>query len=127
MWATELFIYYVISQSYGEEWTHESFLLIAGMLILIYGTSIYNAPNTGSILLDGHWYSFGIDCSEEYEDIRLEKGEVVAKSEGLLHKSTPSITGSLAGSWFSDSDDLFSSLTEYDHSSNFWHTSLKYR
>jgi len=127
VWATELFIYYVISQSYGEEWTHESFLLIAGMLILIYGTSIYNAPNAGSILLDGHWYSFGIDCSEEYEAIRLEKGEVVAKSEGLLHKSTPSTTGSLAGSWFSDSDDLFSSLTEYDHSSNFWHTSLKYR
>eukprot|EP00956_Cyclotella_meneghiniana_P021329 scaffold38770_cov63-Cyclotella_meneghiniana.AAC.2 len=74
VWATELFIYYVISQSYGEEWTHESFLLIAGMLILIYGTSIYNAPNAGSILLDGHWYSFGIDCSEEYEAMTRKGG-----------------------------------------------------
>ena len=123
MWATELFIYYVISQSFGEEWTNESYLLIAGMIILIYGTSIYNAPNTGSILLDGQWYSFGIDCSEEYKAIGVEKGEVVTKSEGLLHKSsTPS-----TGSWYSESDDLFSSLLEYDHASNFWHTSLKYR
>ena len=80
------------------------------MLILIYSTSIYNAPNAGSIFLDGHWYSFGIDCSEEYEAIRLEKGEVVAKSEGLLHKSTPSTADSLSGSWFSDYDDRQSVL-----------------
>ena len=110
MWLTELFIYYVISQSFGEKWTNESYLLIAGMLILIYGTSIYNAPNNfGSILLDGHWYSFGIDCSKEYNAIIQQQqvreyyaAEDDAKSHRLL---TSGDTSSTLESYY-DSDDL---------------------
>ena len=112
VWVTDLFIYYFISQSFGEEWTHESYLLIAGMLILFYGTSIYNAPNAGSILLDGHWYSFGIDCTLEYEAVRQEKREAGAKSDGLSHQNTSSSTVD----YYSDPDNLLSSLLEYEES-----------
>ena len=84
------------------------------MLILFYGTSIYNAPNAGSILLDGHWYSFGIDCSQEYEAARQEKREADAKSNGLTHKNT--YASSSTEDYYSDSDNLLSSLLEYDQS-----------
>ena len=109
VWVTELFIYYFISKSFGEEWTNESYLLIAGMMILFYGVSIYNAPNAGSILLDGHWYSLGIDCSQEYEAIRLEKGEANAKSRILATEDTSSTLAS-----YLDSDNASSPLLEYE-------------
>lgn len=109
VWVTELFIYYFISKNFGEEWTNESYLLIAGMMILFYGVSIYNAPNAGSILLDGHWYSLGIDCSQEYEAIRLEKGEANAKSRTLATGDTSSTLAS-----YLDSDNASSPLLEYE-------------
>ena len=118
VWVTELFIYYFISQSFGEEWSDESYFLIAGMFILFYGMSIYNAPNAGSILLKGKWYSFGIDCSQEYEAIRREKGEVHAKSDKnlLTHKNTSlTVADSTSGSnGSSDLSDLVVSLLEYE-------------
>ena len=43
------------------------------MGILIYGTAVYNAPNYGSILLEGQWWALGIDLSAEYEGIRREQ------------------------------------------------------
>lgn len=51
------------------------------MGILLYGTAIYNAPNAGSILLEGEWYSFGIDCSKEYAAIRREQQDAAADAE----------------------------------------------
>lgn len=110
VWVTELFIYYFISQSFGEEWTNESYLLLAGMLILFYGVSIYNAPNAGSILLNGRWYSLGIDCSREYEAIRREKGEADKKSNRLR---TSGETSSTLASYL-DSDSALSPLLEYE-------------
>ena len=110
VWVTELFIYYFISQSFGEEWTYESYLLLAGMLILFYGVSIYNAPNAGSILLNGRWYSLGIDCSREYEAIRREKGEADKKSNRLR---TSGETSSTLASYL-DSDSALSPLLEYE-------------
>ena len=56
-------------------WTAYSYLQILGMCVLIYGTAVYNAPNAGSVLLDGKWYSFGINCTTEYEAIRREQEE----------------------------------------------------
>lgn len=75
VWATDLFIFYHISQSFGEKWTVFSYIQIAGMGILLYGTAIYNAPNAGSLLLKGQWWAFGIDLSEEYDAIRREQEE----------------------------------------------------
>lgn len=38
VWMTDLFIYYVISTSFGEQWTVYSWIQVAGMFVLLYGT-----------------------------------------------------------------------------------------
>jgi hypothetical protein len=38
VWITDLFIYYVISTSFGEQWTVYSWIQVAGMFVLLYGT-----------------------------------------------------------------------------------------
>jgi len=67
-----------------------------GMLVLLYGTGIYNAPNAGSILLEGQWYAFGIDLSKEYRQVILEQEEadLDAKWAMLDHRRR---TGSFMG------------------------------
>ena len=70
VWVTDLVIFYYINQRFGEKWTQYSYLQIAGMAVLLYGTAIYNAPNDGSLLLKGQWWAFGINLSEEYNAIR---------------------------------------------------------
>jgi drug/metabolite transporter (DMT)-like permease len=69
VWGTDLFIFYFITTTFGEAWTraswvqvseilntlrdfpHLSMLLaqVLGLVVLLYGTAIYNAPNAGSI------------------------------------------------------------------------------
>ena len=70
-----MFIFYYINPLFGEVWTRYSYLQIAGMAVLLYGTAIYNAPNDGSLLLEGQWWAFGIDLSGEYDAIRREQEE----------------------------------------------------
>lgn len=73
VWITDLAIYYTISRHFGEPWTRYSYVELAGMLVLIYGTAIYNAPDVGSIQLRGNWSSLWLDFSEEYHDIRAHR------------------------------------------------------
>lgn len=80
------------------------------MAVLIYGMSIYNAPNAGSILLDGKWYSFGIDCSEEYGVLKKDQENADAKYNNLIRHET--VDNSTLGSPFSS--DLSVSLIEYE-------------
>lgn len=77
IWAVDLVIYYVIAVGgdFGEPWTRWSALQVAGMCVLLYGTAVYNAPNSGSILLKGDWYALGIDLSREYDKIEAEERE----------------------------------------------------
>jgi hypothetical protein len=75
VWVTDLFIFYYINPFFGEMWTAFSYLQIVGMAVLLYGTAIYNAPNDGSLLLQGQWWAFGINLSEEYDAIRREQEE----------------------------------------------------
>jgi len=77
VWITDLFIFYAIAISgdFGESWTKYSYIQFSGMLVLLYGTAIYNAPNAGSILLEGQWYAFGFDFSKKYREIELENEE----------------------------------------------------
>jgi len=75
VWVTDLFIFYFISPLLGEVWTKYSYIQIAGMAVLLYGTAIYNAPNEGSLSLEGQWWAFGIDLSDEYAAIRREQEE----------------------------------------------------
>ena len=58
---------------FGEGWTKYSYIEIAGIAVLLYGTAIYNAPNKGSLLLEGQLWAFGIDCSKEYSTIKREQ------------------------------------------------------
>eukprot|EP00985_Skeletonema_marinoi_P019016 scaffold10765_cov80-Skeletonema_marinoi.AAC.1 len=53
------------------------------MAVLLYGTAIYNAPNAGSLLLEGQWWAFGINLSSEYEQVKreLEQAEIDDKWE----------------------------------------------
>jgi hypothetical protein len=75
VWLTDLLIYYVITPSFGEDWTKWSWLQLSGMMVLLYGTAVYNAPNAGSILLEGQWFSFGMDFTSEYQQIKLDEQE----------------------------------------------------
>jgi len=83
VWGTDLFIFYFISPLFGEVWTQWSYLQIFGMAVLLYGTAIYNAPNAGSLLLEGQWWAFGINLSREYEEVKreLEEAEIDSKWE----------------------------------------------
>ncbi|EEC47108.1 predicted protein [Phaeodactylum tricornutum CCAP 1055/1] len=74
VWLTDLMIFYVITETgdFGEPWTKFSVVQLLGMFVLLYGTAIYNAPNAGSLKLEGQWYSFGFNLRGEYEEIELE-------------------------------------------------------
>lgn len=83
VWVTDLFIFYAITTSgdFGEPWTKWSWVQVAGMIVLLYGTAIYNAPNAGSIRLEGEWFSFGLNFKEEYGKIEAEHEEQEMESE----------------------------------------------
>jgi len=74
VWATDLLIYYISGRNgFGEAWTRYSWIQLAGMMVLIYGTAIYNAPDAGSIRLEGTCYSLGLNCHEEYTEILAQR------------------------------------------------------
>lgn len=72
VWVTDLFIFYCVTQALGEEWTTYSWVQVCGMFVLLYGTAIYNAPNAGSLSLQGQWYALGLDFSKEYSAARVD-------------------------------------------------------
>ena len=74
VWITDLVIFYLLtSGSFGEPWTRYSWIQLVGMVVLIVGTMIYNAPDSGSIQLRGQWYIFHMDFSEEYREIQAQR------------------------------------------------------
>lgn len=76
VWCTNMLIYYAItneSGDFGEPWTPYSYIQALGMVVLLYGTAIYNAPNAGSIPLNGSWYSIGINLQSEYDQIERDE------------------------------------------------------
>ncbi len=49
VWGTDLLIFYVISNgAFGEAWTDWSYLQLAGMLLLFFGTAVFNGNITFS-------------------------------------------------------------------------------
>lgn len=77
VWATSMYIYYEISNKFGEKWTSYSWLQLLGMMVLLYGTAVYNAPNAGSIKLTGSFQHFFMDFSDEYEEVETENVPMV--------------------------------------------------
>jgi len=82
VWGTDLFIFYYVSSAFGEEWTVWSWMQLGGMCVLLYGTAIYNAPNAGSIKMNGEWFNCGIEF--DYSDMEggdEEQQQLVKKAE----------------------------------------------
>lgn len=94
VWITDLAIFYLISLGdFGEPWTKWSWVQVFGMFVLLYGTAIYNAPNAGSIKLEGQWFACGFDYTDEYKEIALEEEEEQLDEEWkgrMLHTRTDS-------------------------------------
>ncbi|VEU34104.1 unnamed protein product [Pseudo-nitzschia multistriata] len=90
VWFVELLIYYVFSSttnasrsptpqlSFGEDWTPWSWIQVCALVVLLYGTAIYNAPNAGPIKLKGNWYSLGFDFTDEYREIEEHRTRVLS-------------------------------------------------
>lgn len=78
VWLVDLLIYYAFTNhAAGEPWTGYSWLQLLGLVALIYGTCIYNAPDRPSIRLQGQWYAFGINLTPEYAEIDLQRNPAV--------------------------------------------------
>jgi drug/metabolite transporter (DMT)-like permease len=77
VWGTSMFIYYQITQNFGEKWTSWSWLQLCGMFVLLYGTAVYNAPNAGSIKLTGGFQHLFLDFTEEYDEVEKERTPMV--------------------------------------------------
>ena len=76
VWLADLAIFYVFTEGdFGEPWTPYSYIQLFGMVVLLYGTAIYNAPHAGSIKMLGQWYVFGINLRHEYEAVHAELEE----------------------------------------------------
>jgi hypothetical protein len=68
---------------FGEDWTNYSFIQIAGIAVLLYGTAIYN----GSLLLEGQLlWAFGVNCSNEYIAIKREQEQTNIEIEDTLEE-----------------------------------------
>ena len=100
VWGVDMFIFYCVSAALGEAWTKWSFVQMGGMLVLFYGTAIYNAPNPGSLQLLGQWWACGINLAEEYKEIEdeMREAELDATADGrpppspYLHTMSPFIS-----------------------------------
>ena len=82
----DLFIFYYINPMFGEDWTNYSYIQIAGIAVLLYGTAIYSAPNKGSLLLEGQLWALGVDCSNEYSAIKTEQEQTYIEVEDTLEE-----------------------------------------
>jgi drug/metabolite transporter (DMT)-like permease len=80
IWGTGLTLYYTVSDLYGEHWNEYSWLQLAGMCVLVYGTAVYNAPNPGSIRLTGGAVDCCLDFSEEYEEVAVSENTAAKKN-----------------------------------------------
>ena len=72
VWGCDLLIYYTITTTLGEPWSIYSYIQVFAMFVLLYGTAVYNAPNSGSVMLTGGITSFYLDFSDEYKALALE-------------------------------------------------------
>ena len=83
VWCVDMFIYYGLPglSGHGEPLTPYSWVQLAGMFVLLYGTAIYNAPNAGSVKLEGKWWQLWFNMAVEYREIEVEMEEALASAE----------------------------------------------
>lgn len=99
VWVTDLVIFYYFTPELGEEWTVFSWVQVCGMVVLLYGTAIYNAPHAGSISLEGQWFSCGLNYTKDYEAIKeQEAADTAFQGRMLSTRTMSSFRGELAAS-----------------------------
>lgn len=86
VWFVDLLIFYAVTRAFGEPLSPYSWLQLLSVGVLIYGTLVYNAPNSGSLELRGGMQSCYLDFSAEYEEVRIDD----LNESGHLPKSAPS-------------------------------------
>jgi hypothetical protein len=80
VWIADLAVFYLMtSGNFGESWRRFSWIQLLGLVTLMYGTLIYNGPDTPSIRLQGQWYALGLDLTPEYAEIELQRNENVPR------------------------------------------------
>jgi hypothetical protein len=124
VWITALFIFYAITTSgdFGEPWTRWSWIQVCGTALLLYGTAVYNAPNAGSVRLEGQWYSLGLDYSGEYNEIEMVEKEqpdpMLEEEKKLQQAEPPKATKAIGGGMEIDQSNLLSVYVKNNASSN---------
>mmetsp|Transcript_15528 Transcript_15528/g.59019 ORF Transcript_15528/g.59019 Transcript_15528/m.59019 type:complete len:426 (-) Transcript_15528:69-1346(-) len=94
VWIVDLVLFSITAGAFGERWTPWSWLQVAGMGVLLYGTAVYNAPGPTSVELRGRV----VDCflSFDYDDeIRTP---LLSKEERMEYRSpliSPMLTPTL--------------------------------
>jgi len=93
IWIVELMIFYAFTEgSYGEAWTEGSWLQLGGMIILLFGTAVYN----GSIQLPGIPTDDLIGKSSMMASPALSRSPLIT-----LNQSTPPLNTSGASPYVS--------------------------
>jgi hypothetical protein len=93
VWGLDLTIFYTITTVFGEAWTKWCWIQLFGLMILLYGTGIYNAPNPGSIRLTGQFYDCFFDCTEEYFEAEEQAAAAAGRGDSRM-PPTPELIGS---------------------------------
>jgi hypothetical protein len=112
VWITALFFFYAITTSgdFGEPWMKWSWVQVSGTALLLYGTAVYNAPNAGSVRLEGQWYSLGLDYSGEYNEIEMVEKEqpdpMLEEEKKLQQTEPPKATKAIGGGMEIDQSNL---------------------
>lgn len=93
VWFVDLIIFYAVTRAFGEPLSPYSWLQLIAVGVLIYGTLVYNAPNSGSLELRGGIQSCYFDFSAEYEEVRIddlnEAGQTKSSPSPYFHTMTP--------------------------------------
>eukprot|EP00727_Mastigamoeba_balamuthi_P004658 m51a1_g14190 hypothetical protein (397) ;mRNA; f:85692-87139 len=91
VWAWQLLAFYCIDERYGEEWTKYSGLQVAGFVLIIVGTLIYN----GLIKLPWFAYEEPEDAHEGHRETP-ETGDYDGLTKGLKSLDESSVASELA-------------------------------
>jgi hypothetical protein len=97
LWIADLYLFYAVSHHrVGESWTQYSWIQLAGLVVLLYGTAVYN----GSIRLSGRAIDLFLDFSSEYSaydkadqvERDIEGDDTLPKADTSNIASSPHLT-----------------------------------
>eukprot|EP01106_Pelomyxa_sp_JSP_P000540 TRINITY_DN107_c0_g1_i3.p1 TRINITY_DN107_c0_g1~~TRINITY_DN107_c0_g1_i3.p1 ORF type:complete len:364 (-),score=113.52 TRINITY_DN107_c0_g1_i3:126-1088(-) len=90
IWVTDLFIYYVISQDFGEYWTNWSYLQLCGFLFLLCGLFVYNRL----LMIEGLEYPTPAQIKEKEKEIKARLAARKKKKHTIEEPEVPTPQGS---------------------------------